>query len=219
MAWDPVWEEIFLNNEWGKYPPERVIRFVARNFYRAPNRAEIKLLDLGSGPGACSWYMAREGFSVSAIDGSATGIRRAEKLLLDNGLSADLHVGDFRELPWLDQTFNGVIDNAAVYTNKFSDVAVIIQEAHRCLKPGGLFLSCWFTPRTWGFGLGEETETGGFVDIREGPLAGRGFSLFPNREQLLSLFSPFSEVLYETESFTLNNGANLVETWIVTARK
>ncbi|MEI9897627.1 MAG: hypothetical protein WDN28_28155 [Chthoniobacter sp.] len=51
-SWDPVWERLFREQEWGKYPPEHVIRFVARNFYKAPDRKQVRLLDLGGGTGA-----------------------------------------------------------------------------------------------------------------------------------------------------------------------
>jgi hypothetical protein len=60
MVWDPVWENIFSSIPWGKYPPEELIRFVARNFYAALQRNRIKLLEMGCGPGANLWYMARE---------------------------------------------------------------------------------------------------------------------------------------------------------------
>lgn len=28
-----LWENIHANQEWGKYPSEQVVRFVARNYY------------------------------------------------------------------------------------------------------------------------------------------------------------------------------------------
>lgn len=50
-GWDPIWEEIYRKQEWGKYPPEYVIRFIARNFYHAADRRCVRLLDLGCDPG------------------------------------------------------------------------------------------------------------------------------------------------------------------------
>ena len=47
-----IWEDIFQNNEWGKYPSLAVVRFVARNFYKVPNRKDIRILELGCGTGA-----------------------------------------------------------------------------------------------------------------------------------------------------------------------
>jgi len=56
-----LWDEIYQSNEWGKYPPVPVIRFIAKNFYKDKNRKEIKILELGSGTGANLWFCAREG--------------------------------------------------------------------------------------------------------------------------------------------------------------
>jgi hypothetical protein len=61
QGWDPVWEQIFASREWGKYPPEHVVRFVARNFYRVPDRKQVRLLEVGCGPGANVWASS-EGF-------------------------------------------------------------------------------------------------------------------------------------------------------------
>ena len=71
-----IWEDIFQNNEWGKYPSLAVVRFVARNFYKVPNRKDIRILELGCGTGANLWYCARERFSVIGLDGSKTAIHR-----------------------------------------------------------------------------------------------------------------------------------------------
>ena len=81
-TWDPGWEQIFSSREWGKYPPEHVIRFIARSFYGVPDRKEVRLLEPGCGPGANIWFMAREGFTVSGIDGSATSIKQADERLV-----------------------------------------------------------------------------------------------------------------------------------------
>src|SRR5258705_850256 len=87
-SFDPVWEEIFRAQEWGRYPDAYVVRFVARNFY-ARERRTVRLLDVGSGPGASTWYMAREGFAVAAIDGSAAALARLEQRLPGGQLATD----------------------------------------------------------------------------------------------------------------------------------
>jgi 2-polyprenyl-3-methyl-5-hydroxy-6-metoxy-1,4-benzoquinol methylase len=80
-TWPAVWEQIFASRPWGKYPPEHAVRFVDRNFYRIPDRANTRLLEIGCGPGANIWFMAREGFGVSGIDGSRTAIKLAGERL------------------------------------------------------------------------------------------------------------------------------------------
>lgn len=79
-AFSEEWEAIHATQEWGKYPSESVIRFVARNFYKY-EREKIKILDFGCGVGANTWFLARERFDVYAFDGSESAIRKAKKYL------------------------------------------------------------------------------------------------------------------------------------------
>ena len=216
---DPAWDKIFRSRPWGKYPPEHLVRFVAGKFYGAPDRKTIHLLEIGCGPGANVWFMAREGFSVSAIDGSGTAIKLATERLLGEGLSADLRVGDFSSLPWLDNSFDGVLENVSLYCNPWAVIQTAVGEVRRVLKPGAPFLSSFFTDRTWGYGLGSEIETDAFVDIREGPMAGAGFSLFLKRARLDELFADFSEVAVERVSRTVDNERHVIEQFVITCRK
>jgi len=218
-VWDPVWVAIFGEREWGKYPPEHGIRFIARHFYGAPDRRKVRLLDLGCGPGACTWYMAREGFDVAGVDGSATAITRARGRLAGEGLEADLRVGDFAVLPWPDAYFDGAVDNAALYATPLSNARKTVCEAYRVLKPGGLFLSAAFTDRTWGYGTGPQVEPGGFACVSEGPLADSGFQRFLGRPQIEELYTPFSTIGLETSSHTRENMSRTIELWIITCQK
>ena len=40
--------------EWGQYPTEHVIRFIARNYYNR-ERMNTRILDFGCGGGAHTW--------------------------------------------------------------------------------------------------------------------------------------------------------------------
>ena len=59
-----IWQNIFENKEWGKYPSETLIRFIARNFYNVSDRKAINILELGLGTGTNLWFCAREGFTL-----------------------------------------------------------------------------------------------------------------------------------------------------------
>jgi SAM-dependent methyltransferase len=218
-GWDPVWEEIFSSREWGKYPPEHVIRFVARNFYRAPDRKQVRLLEVGCGPGANVWFMAREGFTVSGIDGSSTAIEQASERLSREGLTADLRVGDYSTIPWPDSSFDGVVENVSLYCNRWDAVKRALGEICRVLKPGALFLSSFFTDRTWGYGRGTMVEPDGFIDITEGPLAGAGFVLFLNQARLYELYRDFTDIAVERSSWTMQGEQRLVEQFVITCHK
>lgn len=218
-SWDPVWEQIFRNKEWGKYPPEHVVRFVAKNFYQVPVRSEVRLLEIGCGPGANIWFMAREGFMVSGVDGSGTAIKQANERLLRERLTADLRVCDYLTIPWPDSSFDGVVENVSLYCNRWDAVQRSLGEVRRVLKAGAPFLSSFFTDHTWGYGLGTMVETDGFIDIMEGPLAGAGFCLFLNHARIPELFRDFAEVTVERISRTVEGEQRLVEQFVITCRK
>src|ERR1700680_3615300 len=97
-SWDPSWEKVFRSRDWGKYPPEELVRFVALNYYSAPDRKLIRLLEIGCGTGANVWFMAREGFDVCGIDGSVTAIEKARQRLTGERVQAQLEVGDVAAL-------------------------------------------------------------------------------------------------------------------------
>ncbi|HEY4934472.1 MAG TPA: class I SAM-dependent methyltransferase [Terriglobales bacterium] len=218
MVPDQVWEHIFSTREWGKYPPEHVVRFIARSFYRDTDRSAVRLLEIGCGPGANVWFMAREGFRVSGIDCSATAIRKAGERLAKEGLSADLCMGDNAALPWPDNTFDGVLENVSLYCNGSDSIRAALGEVRRVLKPGAPFQSSFFTTRTWGYGKGTAMEPDAYRDVTEGPMAGTGFCLFVTRERLDELFQDFADVAVERISWTMENENHLVEQFVIACR-
>jgi SAM-dependent methyltransferase len=218
-GWDPTWDEVFQRKEWGRYPPEYVVRFVMRNWGGVPDRSKISLLDLGSGPGAVTWFLAREGFKVSAIDGSRVGMERLQSRLAHEGLHCEAAVGDYVDLPWADSIFDGIIDNVSLSSNTSAHSRRCIEQVLHKLKPSGLFFSAGFGDRTWGCGLGEKVEPGTYINIPEGPLAGTGLVRFTSRSQIESLYWGFSEVTVERTEWTLANMAQIIELWLVTCRK
>ena len=154
MVWDSVWDRVFANGRWGKYPSEELVRFVARNFYSAPDRAAIRILEVGCGPGGNLWYLANEGFATFGIDGSSIAIDQAGKLLdatVPNwGQFGRLFVGDVRVIPLRDESLDAVIDNECVYCNRLEDSKIIYREISRVLRPGGRLFVRTFADGTWG---------------------------------------------------------------------
>jgi ubiquinone/menaquinone biosynthesis C-methylase UbiE len=217
-SFDPVWERIHSTQAWGRYPQEHVIRFVARNFYGAPDRRAVKLLDVGAGQGACTWFMAREGFSVSALD-CAPAVEKIVQRLSAEKLDVDARAGDAVSLPWADDTFDGAVDNFCLCTVPTVDVKRALAEVHRVLRPGGVFLTACFNDRTTGYGLGDEVEPGGFVAIREGALANLGLNVFRTRPQLDVLLAAFTDRVYENISWTANGMRERYEAWVVACKK
>ena len=111
-GFDKKWEsDVYgAGRQLNLYPFDVVVGFVARNFSRVNDRKDVKILDVGCGAGNHAWYLAREGFSVFGIDGSASAISFAKSRLAKDGLSAELVVGDITDMDWntcADKLFNG----------------------------------------------------------------------------------------------------------------
>ena len=195
MDYTNHWEEKFSTRAWGRYPPEDLVRFMGRNFKNA-DKKNVRVLEVGCGPGANLWFLHREGFAVSAIDVSPTAIdlagKRLEKENKDIPSPApDLKVGNFEKLPWKDGHFDVVIDIFALYANTNEVIASALTEISRVLKPGGLFYTKLWGANTTGYGEGKQLEDATFDDITSGPCSNMGVSHFFNREEIDALFGTF----------------------------
>ncbi|TKX30196.1 SAM-dependent methyltransferase [Campylobacter sp. MIT 12-5580] len=160
---DEIWEQIYTHKEWGKYPSEAIIRFIARNFYNAKDRNSVKVLELGLGTGANLWFCAREGFRVSGIEWSKSGIERFEKRMQEEHLSGQIDTllqGDYaQKLDELeDESFDAFMDSYSLAYNDFEKTKNIIEKAVKKLKKGGKFLS--ITPSANNFGFKEDKSLG-----------------------------------------------------------
>lgn len=220
--WDTIWEEVFSTQEWGRYPGEELIRFVARNFYQASRRVDVSFLELGCGPGANLWFLAREGFSFCGVDGSSAAIRTAERRLDAECTGwrahSSLHVGDISQLAFQNRYFDAVIDNEALYCSDFETACHIYEQAARVTKPGGKLFSRTFAEGSWG----QETGVPCGKDAwrcAEGPLAGKGVSRFTRYDEIEAMVSPFRADSIELLSMTHGNLTKTIKEWVITATR
>ena len=217
-SWDPIWETVFQDQEWGKYPNENLIQFIARNFYKE-ERKNINLLEIGCGPGANIWFMAREGFNAVGIDGSYTAINRAKGRLQNENLNAQFIVGDIIKLPFENQKFNAIIDNECLYSNSEQNTILILSEIDRVLKKDGLFYSRSFSKEMY---IGEKlyNETFEYSDITVGPLSGKGFVRLLNEEKIQPLYAPhFNIRSIDKLEYTQYNGNQKISEYIIICQK
>ncbi|MCR2107903.1 class I SAM-dependent methyltransferase [Campylobacter upsaliensis] len=160
---EQIWEEIFSKKEWGKYPSENVIRFIARNFYNVQDRSKINILELGLGTGANLWFCAREGFKVSGIEWSKTGVERFRARLKDENLSTQIEqieIGDYLEKldNFKNESFDAWMDSYSLAYNDFEKTKQIIKKAMKKLKIGGKFFS--ITPSLYNEGFEKDANLG-----------------------------------------------------------
>lgn len=219
--WDSGWDTIFTNNEWGKYPPEEVIRFVARNFAKTRHQ-DIKILEVGCGTGANLWYVSREGYQAFGVDGSEVALGRARSRFEQEGLTVQLFQGDVMQLPFEDEFFDAVLDVECIYANTMKDSHKIIKEVERVLKPQGLFFSKTFMTGTYGDGNGEkvEGERNTYKEITEGALhKGYGVIRFSDEEDIQELYAPFTILEMDYLTRSQKNRSNEVKEWLITCQK
>ncbi|MFG3339560.1 class I SAM-dependent methyltransferase [Glycomyces sp. NPDC048151] len=94
----------------------------------------LDVLDVGGATGIHSQWLAEDGHRVTLIDPVASQVAVAAEL---PGVTAV--VGDARELPWGDATFDAVLLMGPLYhlTDRAHRVQAIA-EAKRCARPGGV---------------------------------------------------------------------------------
>lgn len=218
------WDTLFASRAWGRYPPEELVRFIARSFPDFDKRSGMRALEVGCGPGANIWFLAREGFHVCGIDGSACAIEQARARLREEGLTdaeqrADLRVGNFSVLPWPDNAFDVVIDIEAIYANVMPVIRSTFAEIHRVLKPGGWFFAKMFGPKTTGITSGDQLEAGTSRDPSEGPMRGGGIAHAFSSEEIRRELKKFSALSLDWVHRSDRNEANHVFEWLVQAKK
>lgn len=104
----------------------------------APGRA----LDVGAGRGIASYALAKEGFSVTAVEPDASALVGAQAirgLAVANGLSIEVTQEYSERLPFADAQFDVVFARAVLHHTR--DLAAACHEFFRVLKPGGRLLA------------------------------------------------------------------------------
>lgn len=220
MSWDETWDNIFKNRGWGKYPSEDLIRFIARSFYSVESRESIKILEIGSGTGANLWYMAREGFSVYGIEGSASGVEQSiARLDLEcPNWQGKIQQGDIIDIPYPDNFFDAIIDSEAISCNSMEDAKSIVNEATRVLKQGGAFFSKTFATGCYGENSGEKAGYNARY-CKDGPLGNVGLVRFTSREDIELIFSEVTIQEVNLLSRTIDNQQHEIKEWIIHAVK
>jgi len=98
------------------------------------------ILDVGTGTGRFSTFLAYKGKTVVALDQSEEMLLVAEKKSLSLGVNNRMEFvkGDVEELPFNDNEFDAVI-SIHVMTH-FKDINKFLSEVSRVLKPGGILV-------------------------------------------------------------------------------
>jgi SAM-dependent methyltransferase len=173
-TFDPSWESAYRSGHAQRYPWDVIVSFVFKNAPRDRPPHQVRILEVGCGTASNLWFAAREGFEVLGIDGSASAIEQAKARFEQDGLTGDLRVGDFTQLPFPDGSVDLAIDRGALVCTGRTAARTAIGEIHRVLKRGSRFFFNPFSDRHSSSESGTSTPDGLRLGITEGTLVGVG---------------------------------------------
>lgn len=136
LHWDRTYES--TKDFFGERPSELAISVLP---VLKENGAR-NVLELGCGQGRDTWYLARNGMNVTALDYSETGICQMKETAKGSGLKdvVTAQVHDAREpLPFPDESFDAIYSHM-FFTMELSEEEVgrILGECRRVLRMGGI---------------------------------------------------------------------------------
>jgi SAM-dependent methyltransferase len=146
-----MWDERYGSIEYayGKAPND----FLAAHFGRIPKG---KVLSLGEGEGRNAVFLAKQGYSVTAVDSSVVGLKKAESLAKEHGVSLNLIHADLSGFDLGSDAWDGII---SIFVPLPSTVRKdLYRRLPGALKEGGVFLLEAFTPDQIGHGTGGGTN-------------------------------------------------------------
>ncbi len=116
-------------------------QFLEQNFKFIPKG---KVLSLAEGEGRNAVFLAKQGYSVTAVDGSLVGVEKARKLAKDNGVTVEFIHADLAEYDIGENQWDGIV--SIFFPAPSALRKVLHQKVAAGLKPGGVYLVEAYTP-------------------------------------------------------------------------
>jgi SAM-dependent methyltransferase len=156
--WDQIWQDDTRRSGWMQPHP-----FICRNEILLRNEGVGRILDLGAGIGRHSIYLAARGYTVCALDGSASGLRVIREQARRHSLRIELLQSGLDHLPHQNQSVGAAICWDTLYHGLPGQIAGRIKEIGRVLKPGGLLLASMLSKNNGLYGKGERIAASTYV--------------------------------------------------------
>ena len=149
-----MWDERYSTKEYayGKDPNQ----FLEENYKSIPKG---KVLSLAEGEGRNAVFLARQGYSVTAVDGSEVGLGKAGRLADENGVEIELVHADLNEYDIGENQWDGIV--SIFYPLPSALRGLLYKKVVAGLKPGGVFLLEAYRPEQlkYGTGGGDSADT------------------------------------------------------------
>ena len=151
-----MWDERYSAEEYvyGTSPNN----FLEANFSSIPKG---KVLSLAEGEGRNAVFLAKQGYSVTAVDASLVGLNKARKLAEDNGVVIEFIQADLADYDLGENQWDGIV---SIFCPLPSSVRKQLHKKVAAgLKPNGVFLLEAYTPDQLKHGTGG----GNSVDVMQ----------------------------------------------------
>lgn len=182
------WEKVGNWSPWLR-PAEDAVFYA----YKWSDMGCKRVLDLGAGLGRHSILFAKQGLQVSALDISEYAVNHLTEWADREQLNIHATVGDMMELPYADQSFDGVFVYHAISHSDTAGIRKVIREIERVLRPGGELYTSMCSKESW------EYTKSGFPKLDENTVVCTDGGpeqdiphFFANVDDILELFSNFS---------------------------
>jgi SAM-dependent methyltransferase len=111
------------------------------------------VLAVADGEGRNSVYLAQLGHDVDAMDGSAVGVAKAERLATERRVTVDFRVADILAWDWTPAAYDAVV---AIFIQFLSPEQrpEVFEGMQRTLRPGGRLLLHGYRPEQVALGTG-----------------------------------------------------------------
>jgi SAM-dependent methyltransferase len=214
------WEDLHSNTRFlPKYQSEHVIRFAFSQFGDCQSREKVKILDLGCGGGRHCAFLAQEGYKVYGTDISLTGLHATKTRLRNENKHGELAQADMLRLPFLDNSFDGLIAYGTLYYASMEEMISSINEVRRILRVDGKALMILRTPNDFRYGKGTKIDSNSFVlSTKETNEFGMKMC-FLDSGDIHIVFAKFKILSVEKTETTHGNQTVLDSDWIITIQK
>ena len=182
-------------------------------------RKKLKILDLGCGGGAHSWFLAREGFDTFGIDGSASAIELTKGLLKKDGLKGHFNVGEMAHLNFPDSSFDAVIDAVSAQHNSWDNIVKIHKEVFRVLKTGGWLFSMMINDESPFMKTGKNVQGITYKGFQTGPVPGDISCSFVSHSHVEELLKPYANTSLDKVYRTVDNESYAVGHFLFSGQK
>jgi len=198
-----------LNEVWDGYYsaleqiPERLkkpVPFVVEALPLLKQHGAMVVLDLGCGLGRHCICLAKNDFDVVGVDLSRNALRvtRAQSHMEKTAKVALVHAS-MTNLPFAGRCLDAVVSVSVIHHSVGKDLERTVQEVHRVLKNGGLFLTNLLSLEDYRYGLGQKIEEGTFrvwEDFEERHF--KEIHHFSTREEVSKYLTAFRNVNIDT---------------------